>query len=71
MAKVTLPMLSMSFKDVKERITTLETSRTIAKENRLMSEKDILRAKVKAAEQSLITSTIIFFSYLEESKIKF
>ena len=71
MAKVTLPMLSMSFKDVKERITTLETSRTIAKENRLMSEKDILRAKVKAAEQSLITSTITFFSYLEESKIKF
>ena len=71
MAKVTLPMLSMSFKDVKERITTLETSRTIAKENRLMGEHDILRAKVKAAEQSLITSTIIFFSYLEESKIKF
>ena len=71
MAKVTLPMLSMSFKDVKERITTLETSRTIAKENRLMSEKDILRAKIMGAEQELIKSTILFFSYLEESKIKF
>ena len=71
MAKVTLPMLSMSFKDVKERITTLETSRTIAKENRLMSEKDILRAKIMGAEQELIKSTILFFKYLEESKIKF
>ena len=71
MAKVTLPMLSMSFKDVKERITTLETSRTIAKENRLMSEKDILRAKIMGAEQELIKSTILFFHYLEESKIRF
>ena len=43
MAKVTQPMLTMSFKDVKDRITILETSRTIAEENRLVSEKDILR----------------------------
>ena len=71
MEKVTQPMLTMSFKDVKERITTLETARTIAEENRLMSEKDILRARIMSSEQALITSTIIFFSYLEESKIRF
>jgi len=64
-------MLTMSFKDVKERITTLQTARTIAEENRLMSEKDILRAKIMQAERELIKSTILFFHYLEESKIKF
>ena len=71
MVKVTQPMLTMSFKDVKDRITILETSRTIAEENRLMGEHDILRARVMAAEQELIKSTILFFKYLEESKIKF
>ena len=71
MAKVTQPMLTMSFKDVKDRITVLETSRTIAEENRLMSVKDILRAKIMQAERELIKSTILFFRYLEESKIKF
>ena len=71
MEKVTLPMLSMIFKDVKECITTLQTARTIAEENRLMGEHDILRARVMAAEQELIKSTILFFRYLEESKIKF
>ena len=71
MEKVTLPMLSMIFKDVKECITTLQTARTIAEENRLMSEHDILRARVMHAEQELIKSTISFFDYLEESKIKF
>ena len=71
MAKVTQPMLTMSFKDVKERITTLQTARTIAEENRLMSEKDILRAKIMGAEQELIKSTILFFDYLKESKNKF
>ncbi len=71
MEKVTLPMLSMIFRDVEECITTLQTARTIAEENRLMSEKDILRARIMAAEQELITSTILFFHYLEESKIKF
>ena len=71
MEKVTLPMLSMIFKDVKECITTIQTARTIAEENRLMGEHDILRARVMAAEQELIKSTILFFKYLEESKIKF
>ena len=71
MAKVTQPMLTMSFNDVKDRITILKTSRTIAEENRLMAEHDILRARVMEAEQSLIKSTILFFHYLEESKIKF
>ena len=71
MAKVTQPMLTMSFNDVKDRITILKTSRTIAEDNRLMSEKDILRAKIMKAEQELIKSTILFFDYLKESKIKF
>ena len=71
MEKVTQPMLTLSFNDVKERIVSLETSRNIAEENRLMSEKDILRAKIMGAEQELIKSTILFFKYLEESKIKF
>ena len=71
MEKVTQPMLTMSFKDVKDRITIVETSRTIAEENRLMGEHDILRARVMAAEQELIKSTILFFRYLEERKIKF
>ena len=71
MEKVTQPMLTMSFNDVKDRITILKTSRTIAEENRLMGEHDILRARVMAAEQELIKSTILFFRYLEESKIKF
>ena len=71
MAKVTQPMLTMSFNDVKDRITILKTSRTIAEENRLMGEHDILRARVMAAEQELIKSTILFFRYLEESNIKF
>ena len=71
MEKVTQPMLTMSFKDVKDRIIVLETSRTIEEENRLMSEKDILRAKIMQAERELIKSTILFFRYLEESKIKF
>ena len=71
MEKVTLPMLSMIFKDVKECITTLQTARTIAEENRLMSEKDILRARIMQAEKELITSTLLFFHYLEESKIRF
>ena len=71
MEKVTQPMLTLSFNDVKECITTLQTARTIAEENRLMSEKDILRAKIMQAERELIKSTILFFRYLEESKIKF
>jgi len=71
MEKVTLPMLSMSFNDVKNRIEILEACKKKAEENRLLGEHDILRARVMAAEQSLITSTTLFFSYLEESKFKF
>ena len=71
MEKVTLPMLSMSFKDVQNRIEILESCKKKAEENRLLGEHDILRARVMAAEQALITSTILFFSYLEESKFKF
>ena len=71
MAKVTLPMVSMSFKDVKLRIELLHVQRLVAEENRLLGKKDILRAKVMDAEQELIKSTILFFSYLDESNIKF
>ena len=71
MEKVTLPMLSMIFKEVKERIELLQIRRKDEEENRLLGQKDILRARVMEAEQSLIKSTILFFHYLEESKIKF
>ena len=71
MEKVTLPMLSMSFKDVKRRIELLHVRRLVAEENKLLGKKDILRAKVMDAEQELIKSTILFFSYLDESKIRF
>ena len=71
MGKVTLPMVSMSFKDVKRRIELLHVRREVAEENRLLGKKDILRAKVMDAEQELIKSTILFFDYLEESKIRF
>ena len=71
MGKVTLPMVSMSFKDVKRRIELLHVRKEVAEENRLLGKKDILRAKVMDAEQELIKSTILFFHYLEESKIRF
>ena len=71
MEKKTLPMLSMIFKDTKERIAALKTAQMRAEENKLLGQKDILRARVMQAEQSLITSTLLFFKYLEESKIKF
>ena len=71
MEKVTLPMLSMIFKEVKERIEYLEIRKKDEEDNRLLGEKDILRAKVMQAEKELITSTLLFFHYLEESKIKF
>ena len=71
MAKVTQPMLTMSFNDVKRRIELLHVRREVAEENKLLGKKDILRAKVMDAEQELIKSTILFFSYLDESKIRF
>ena len=64
-------MLSMSFNDVKRRIELLHVRREVAEENKLLGKKDILRAKVMDAEQELIKSTILFFDYLEESKIRF
>ena len=64
-------MLTMSFNDVKRRIELLHVRREVAEENKLLGKKDILRAKVMDAEQELIKSTILFFSYLEESNIKF
>ena len=71
MRKITLPMISMTFKDVQNRIETLEACKKRLEENRLHGEYDILCARVMVAEQALISSTIIFFSYLEESNIKF
>jgi len=71
MEKVTQPMLTLSFKDVIDHITLLKTARSTSEENKLFRERDILGVKVMDAEQELIKSTILFFSYLEESKIKF
>ena len=69
MEKVTLS--SSLFDEVKQCIVKLKKARTLGEENRLMSEHDILRARVMHAEQELIKSTISFFDYLEESKITF
>ena len=71
MEKVTLPMLSMIFKEVKERIEYLEIRKKDEEDNRLLGEKDILYAKLMQAENELIKYTISFFDYLEESKITF
>ena len=54
MEKVTLPMLSMIFKEVKERIELLQIRRKDEEENRLLGQKDILRARVMQAEKELI-----------------
>ena len=67
MEKVTLPMMSMCFKEVKQRIVALD----VAKSN--CFDKPILDKKhnIEKAEQGLIKSTILFFRYLDESNIKF
>ena len=56
-------------------IAILEEKKTDAdnarKDARMRRELDILESKIRQAERELIKSTILFFRYLEESKIKF
>jgi|TARA_B110001454_G_scaffold207810_1_gene219629 hypothetical protein len=62
-------MISTAFNDVQHCIATLKTEQTVAEENKLPQLE--LRSKIMNAEQELIKSTILFFRYLEENKIKF
>ena len=67
MEKVTLPMLSMIFKETKQRIISLGVAKSNCFDEPMIDKK----YNIEKAEQDLIKSTILFFDYLEESKIKF
>jgi len=67
MEKVTLPMLSMIFKETKQRIIALDVAKSNCFDEPMIDKK----YNIEKAEQDLIKSTILFFDYLEESKIKF
>ena len=67
MEKVTLPMVSLVFKEVKQRIVALEVAKSNCFDEPMIDKK----YNIEKAEQELIRTTILFFSYLEESKIKF
>ena len=67
MAKVTLPMVSLVFKEVKQRIVALDVAKSNCFDEPMLDKKH----NIEKAEKELIRSTILFFRYLEESKIKF
>ena len=67
MEKVTLPMVSLVFKEVKQRIVALDVAKSNCFDEPMLDKKH----NIEKAEQELIRSTILFFSYLEESNIKF
>ena len=67
MEKVTLPMVSLVFKEVKQRIVALEVAKLNCFDEPIIDKK----YNIEKAEQGLIKSTILFFSYLDESNIKF
>jgi len=67
MEKVTLPMVSLVFKEVKHRIVELEVAKSNCFDEPMIDKK----YNIEKAEQELIRTTILFFSYLEESNIKF
>jgi len=67
MEKVTLPMVSLVFKEVKQRIVALEVAKSNCFDEPMIDKK----YNIEKAEQELIRTTILFFSYLEESNIKF
>ena len=67
MEKVTLPMVSLVFKEVKQRIVALEVAKSNCFDEPILDKKH----NIEKAEQGLIKSTILFFRYLEESNIKF
>ena len=67
MEKVTLPMVSLVFKEVKQRIVALEVAKSNCFDEPILDKKH----NIEKAEQELIRTTILFFSYLDESNIKF
>jgi len=67
MEKVTLPMVSLVFKEVKHRIVELEVAKSNCFDEPMIDKK----YNIEKAEQELIRTTILFFSYLDESNIKF
>ena len=67
MAKVTLPMVSLVFKEVKQRIVALDVAKSNCFDEPILDKKH----NIEKAEQELIRTTILFFSYLDESNIKF
>ena len=67
MEKVTLPMLSMVFKETKQRIVALDVAKSNCFDEPMLDKK----RNIEKAEQELIRTTILFFSYLDESNIKF
>ena len=67
MEKVTLPMLSMIFKETKQRIIALDVAKSNCFDEPMIDKK----YNIEKAEQDLIKSTILFFDYLEESNMKF
>ena len=67
MEKVTLPMVSLVFKEVKQRIVALEVAKSNCFDEPIIDKK----YNIEKAEQELIRTTKLFFSYLDESNIKF
>ena len=65
MEKVTLPMVSLVFKEVKQRIVALEVAKSNCFDEPIIDKK----YNIEKAEQELIRTTILFFNYLEESNI--
>ena len=67
MEKVTLPMVSFVFKEVKQRIVALDVAKSNCFDEPMLDKKH----NIEKAEKELIRTTILFFSYLDESNIKF
>ena len=67
MEKVTLPMVSLVFKEVKQRIVALDVAKSNCFDEPMLDKKH----NIEKAEKELIRTTILFFSYLDESNIKF
>ena len=57
----------MIFKETKQRIIALDVAKSNCFDEPMIDKK----YNIEKAEQDLIRSTILFFDYLEESKIKF
>ena len=59
--------LSLCFNEVQKRIISLKVAQSNCFDEPMLDKKH----NIEKAEKELIRSTILFFDYLEESKIKF